>query len=332
MEDQPKLTNLILVSIFILLIFPVSSIYSGLKEREELASILSNERDLLRQTREEVLLLKLATERLIEETNESTKLEIERMISREREKIARIEEDLLLEREMRLQSESQIRELAGLSDSKIKELEASLNNSYDLVSIISQWRGITASVQCDFLFGGTSGSGILLKFREESGEIIGVLTNKHVLTDSFGRIASSCRVEFPLRANVYTGTSQNKDIEIATADLDFGRIIIKEPDSYIKNLTREEIDVCKSRAQIGDEIIILGHPAIGSRGDITATEGIISGFDGDYYITSAKVERGNSGGTAVLLKDNCLLGVPTFVSFGALESLARILDINILYR
>ena len=56
----------------------------------------------------------------------------------------------------------------------------------------------------------------------------------------------------------------------------------------------------------------------------------MSGFESNYFVTSAKVERGNSGGTAVLLKNNCFLGVPTFVQSGALESLARILDVNVL--
>ena len=66
-----------------------------------------------------------------------------------------------------------------------------------------------------------------------------------------------------------------------------------------------------------------------TRTDVTATEGIISGFDGDYYITSAKVEHGNSGGAAILVKESCELGIPTFVQTGSIESLARILDLDI---
>ena len=73
----------------------------------------------------------------------------------------------------------------------------------------------------------------------------------------------------------------------------------------------------------------MGYPSIGSQTDITATEGIISGYDGNYYVTSAKVERGNSGGAAVALKDNCYLGIPTFVQVGDIESLARILDARV---
>ncbi len=63
---------------------------------------------------------------------------------------------------------------------------------------------------------------------------------------------------------------------------------------------------------------------------MTVTEGIISGFDENYFITSAKVEQGNSGGAAISLKNNCYLGTPTFSTKGNLESLARILDVKVL--
>jgi hypothetical protein len=69
----------------------------------------------------------------------------------------------------------------------------------------------------------------------------------------------------------------------------------------------------------------LGYPSVGAREGITATDGIISGFDKPYYITSAKIERGNSGGAAIHVKNNCLLGLPTLVVAGQVESLARIL-------
>lgn len=61
---------------------------------------------------------------------------------------------------------------------------------------------------------------------------------------------------------------------------------------------------------------------------IAVTEGIISGFEGNYFITSAKVEHGNSGGAAIHVRNNCLLGLPTFAQVGYIESLARILDIR----
>ena len=95
-----------------------------------------------------------------------------------------------------------------------------------------------------------------------------------------------------------------------------GYIYINNPSDYFKNLTQTSLLFVRKKPFLGDEIVVLGYPSIGSRNGLTATEGIVSGFDGNYFITSAKVEQGNSGGAAILLKDNCLLGIPTFVTLG----------------
>src|SRR3989344_3080430 len=91
--------------------------------------------------------------------------------------------------------------------------------------------------------------------------------------------------------------------------------------------------------KLGEEIVILGYPAIG--GDsilpgvpnfrLIATEGIISNtvssFD-NYFVSSAKIEQGNSGGGAFLKSGNCLAGMPTYVQVGAIESLGRLINIS----
>ena len=79
---------------------------------------------------------------------------------------------------------------------------------------------------------------------------------------------------------------------------------------------------------VGAQIVILGYPAIGAKKSLTATEGIISGYDNDYFISSAKVDKGNSGGAAIWLENNCYLGIPTKVFAGTAETLARILDMQ----
>lgn len=84
---------------------------------------------------------------------------------------------------------------------------------------------------------------------------------------------------------------------------------------------------CSSRPNIGDQVLILGYPGIGAKESVTATEGIISGFDSELYTTSAKIEKGNSGGAVVDVVRNCFLGIPTSVLPGNVESLARILPI-----
>ena len=92
-----------------------------------------------------------------------------------------------------------------------------------------------------------------------------------------------------------------------------------------------EAPVCDS-VHIGDHLFILGYPGVGGE-TLTVTEGIVSGFElngrNRYVKTSAKTDRGNSGGVAI--KDSgCVAGIPTFSQRGKIESIGRILDLNYL--
>ena len=215
------------------------------------------------------------------------------------------------------------------AQNKISALEEKISQTktYSLSSIISNWRPLIANVECQFRYSDTgrlyqksSGSGIAIKFENTPSAI---LTNKHVLTDSNGYGADSCSAKL-LDSNE---TLSSSDIRSSSKGYDLGYIYINNPSDYFKNLTSNFPSLCSQKPSLGDEIVVLGYPSIGSKNGLTATEGIVSGFDGNYFITSAKVEQGNSGGAAILLKDNCLLGIPTFVTLGKVESLARILDI-----
>lgn len=215
------------------------------------------------------------------------------------------------------------------AQNKISALEEKISKAktYSLSSIISQWRPLIANVECQFRYSDTgrlyqksSGSGIAIKFGNTPSAI---LTNKHVLTDSNGYGADSCSAKLLDSNEILTSS----DTRSSTQGYDLGYIYINNPSDYFKNLTSNFPSLCSQKPSLGDEIVVLGYPSIGSKNGLTATEGIVSGFDGDYFITSAKVEQGNSGGAAILLKDNCLLGIPTFVTLGKVESLARIMDI-----
>ncbi len=203
----------------------------------------------------------------------------------------------------------------------------------DLVAIIKRWRPLVAYIECDFKYttGETylvqSGSGTL--FGYDSSNDIFVFTNKHVVTDSEGYTPDSCIVKLPDHDKFFNIPS-GQDLFYRSKDYDFATIKISDPDDYVKNLvsaTKKSI-ACINKASLGSSIVILGYPSIGSQTDITATEGIISGYDNNYYITSAKVEHGNSGGAAILYTstDSCDLGIPSFVDVGKVESLARILS------
>ncbi len=200
----------------------------------------------------------------------------------------------------------------------------------DLSGIIRQWKPIVGSVRCEFrysdtgtLYGESFGSGIVL---DPSNNPISVITNKHIITDEEGYYASFCDVLFPERDYLYEGEWEDL-FEFASGE-DGAYIDINNTDKYIRDLTSDFPMACQQKPSEGDEVIILGYPGIGSREGITVTRGIISGFEGNYYITDAKIDQGNSGGAAILVKNNCLLGIPTYAISGEVESLGRILDIS----
>ncbi len=262
-----------------------------------------------------------------------------------RNKTGKIEETALAEsRRLASQLEDEARRRAAIeaaqrasqetSKSQIASLEERIHAAAapNVAAVIETWKPRVVSISCDWttpltnrLYLTKRGSGVLT--RDNGG--VYALTNKHVITDTdnTGLGASRCFVRRPgeSAASMVEGT----DIFVSNQGLDLGTIRVLRPSANMESATSATLPACRSRATVGTEIIILGFPQIGSESDITATEGIISGYDGNYYVTSAKVERGNSGGAAVALKDNCYLGIPTFVQVGDIESLARILDARV---
>lgn len=75
------------------------------------------------------------------------------------------------------------------------------------------------------------------------------------------------------------------------------------------------ISFCESKnIHIGDGVTIFGYPTFGGE-SLTVTDGIISGVLqtswGPVYKTSAKFDKGVSGGLAVKDDDQCVIGIPT---------------------
>lgn len=225
------------------------------------------------------------------------------------------------------------------------------NTTNDLPSIIEKWRPSIAYVDCTFLLNGEPyieqmGTGVLFNmFNPQTGTTFyKVMTNKHVTQWDYNGTKynpSTCSVKFPdnkfsysfINQKQYSNDESTWDLAANTYGFDVSFIYIKTPNDYIKITASQNNLWCGSpdlQGKIGDSLVILGYPAIGSKTDITATEGIISGIDGDYFITSAKVEHGNSGGAAISLRGNCFLGIPTWSDVGEAESLARILRVDII--
>jgi S1-C subfamily serine protease len=274
--------------------------------------------------------LRVTTESLVSDASESTKQDIEKKLAAEREKLAQVEKKLAAESAARSKAESELKKTSSVSDTRISEVEKNLS-SLNIEPIVSSWRPRTAYLECSFKSGKSSGSGVLMNFEKGTGQVLGVLTNQHVLVVN-NVVADSCTVTFPDYTDKITVNRSSGDIEVSSEGLDFGRLVIRNAPASLSLRAASKTNTCSAKPAVGSELVILGYPNIGTSGDITATEGIVSGTDGDFYITSAKIERGNSGGPAVLVKDNCLVGIPTFVTVGILEALARVLDIGVIYR
>lgn len=191
--------------------------------------------------------------------------------------------------------------------------------------IIAEWRPRIAQMACASFVAGTGVTNIrqgtaTLFSRDDK---VMLFTNQHVVARD-----KSAGCAYLLADQDEPQEIAAEDVLVPDKDIDFAEVLLDPGNAVIASLSKNLGKVCGERPSIGDDIAIIGYPSIGSSNDVTATEGIISGFDGDFFITSAKVERGNSGGAAIHIQNNCYLGIPTFVSYGELESLARILDIR----
>jgi len=201
------------------------------------------------------------------------------------------------------------------------------SNDPDLPSIIAEWTPRVAFVVCKWNYYGIySGSATLASLQ---GIGIAAMTNKHVINVQ-GYIPNACVIstamgDFAIDWTQNVSTYQNPyywgDYE------DYGYLRIDNANQELRNLTSVNVKLCTT-ANIGDKLVVLGYPGIGSSDTITATEGIISGIEQNYYVTSAKIEHGNSGGAAILLKDDCYLGIPSYGEVGSAETLGRILKAN----
>lgn len=194
-----------------------------------------------------------------------------------------------------------------------------LSSAADIAGLIDRWSPYVYDITCTFrntktqeTFEG-SGSATLMY----GGGGIRFVSNAHVVEEDGGTLVK-CELDQP-------GTDTDTITILADAitvpddhDVAYGALGATHP-------AVTSGDVCVSEPRIGERIVTLGYPAIGAKESVTVTEGIISGFDEDYYATSAKIERGNSGGAAVSIERNCFLGLPTLVVAGRIESLARIL-------
>lgn len=192
----------------------------------------------------------------------------------------------------------------------------------DIAKVIREWSPRVARLTCETEFSdGGSRVAKASAVADLTSSGLRFVTNKHVVEEK-DLLADDCEL---------TLADGESNLKVLKSGIE----ILSDRDlAYLKPGPTEslpagvgKLPICSARPAIGEAVVILGYPSVGSKVGITATEGIIAGFDEEYYITSAKIERGNSGGAAILVKDNCFVGLPTLTVAGRTESLARILPV-----
>lgn len=218
-----------------------------------------------------------------------------------------------------------------------------------LADITQEWRGSTAYVDCTFgtLQGGNyeriSGSGLLVFLNSTPT----VITNRHVVDNRHNDLGY-CDLKFPdtispvgyevLPENIANASNGNDVAYLAMPQAQLSISKEKNWDRYsLVERSKSGAFACRGNMSIGDSVLVIGYPVYGSVSnsnyyeqniEVTATEGIISGIDGIYYTTSAKVDSGNSGGLVIDEAKDCYAGVPTWDEAGTFESLGRILPVS----
>ncbi len=66
--------------------------------------------------------------------------------------------------------------------------------------------------------------------------------------------------------------------------------------------------------ELSEEVYVLGYPEADLTSSISVTDGIVSGFAGDYFVTDATINPGNSGGPVFSYYDDKVLGIATAIS------------------
>lgn len=226
------------------------------------------------------------------------------------------------------------------AQNKIANTQNIPNQDTAYSNLVAEWQNRVAQVKCTWIYtnGSTaekSGSATLSK-NAQIGLV--ALTNNHVISDSNGNSPYTCIIGiYGIGARtVFFNTTNSVFTTLVNAGLDVAFIKLSNPasandkNSFDAYAAGANVQVCDHGVNIGDKIIILGYPYDGSPNSITVTQGIVSGEDGNYWVTDAKIDHGNSGGAAILVKNGCWLGIPSASYIGQIESYGRILKASVI--
>jgi S1-C subfamily serine protease len=188
-------------------------------------------------------------------------------------------------------------------------------------SIVAEWTPAVPIVSCYFANpnNDAQAGGTLL---QGSNGTFYVLTNAHMVRVNTQH-AASCDVGFLDNLVNYTVGASDITIDASSTDAAFLQL---PKDSFLTHLLGTGArKVCTSLPAIGDEMLMFGYPAAGSNDTVTVTEGIISGDEGDMFVTSAKIDDGNSGGATIDVPGDCYFGIPSEIIPGDYANMGRIL-------
>lgn len=287
----------------------------------------------------------------VEKATEKTKQEMEETKRKVEEARKESEEARRKAREVQREAEEESKKKITELEKKIEELE---QQSQQQSGIDEEWQayiitGAVARIVC-YEFPYFEDISLLA-----SGSIwwnnnnYWILTNDHVLEEPYNHYDYCVAVaikDWVAATEDFDNAIQEGEVLIYEVDLneyfydptpgsDLAVALLKEiPDFNQPLFLLDEVTVipniqeCNETYEISTSIKIIGFPSIGPIIP-TITEGIIASFEKVeevyYYLTSAKIEEGNSGGLAVTDDFYCVLGIPTVVMAGELESLGRVL-------
>ncbi len=215
-------------------------------------------------------------------------------------------------------------------------------DNLDYAKLALEWKSRIVKLTCTFNVDGytSQGSGTLLNM---SGYGLVAATNAHVVLDEQGYAPDFCVI-----GSIYNGlrsvgyktpderpgpfhTFTTNNLDFAVVNLS-DTLIPPTDNGSFDTVASTDFKVCSFEdAALGDKIAILGYPWDGSQYGVTITQGILSGIDGNFYVTDAKIDHGSSGGAAILIKKDCWLGIPSAAVTGTIESYARILRSDLVF-
>ena len=299
-------------------------------QQKDLSQEISSRLDSMERQQQEELALITSSFRELQVGLQIENTELEKLLQKQEQEFSTQIEDIERQKDIadKLLTEDKQELAANISalSEKLVDLE-----SISKPALIAKWSDIAVKLSCLYDSGArTFGSGMFvgdsfnIDLKGNARNVI--LSNSHVLEEE-GEVPRVCTIRWNDATESEVVIQDGQISYFDDLDGAFMEISLSDVPAYIQN-SASTYTTCDLLPTSGDELIVLGYPRIGSSDGITSTEGIVSGYDRPFYVTSAKISRGSSGGLAIATASDCYVGIPTLVRADEVESLGRILDIR----